>query len=417
MITPRGIALFGVAFGPVLPFVLTVGVVVDCSEMRLLKVDQLKQGLVLGRPLNDSSGQVLLNAGVVLSEAYIRALREKGFESVYIQDPDADVDVAPDEDISPETRAVAVMALRNTLDAIEREVGVLRGMSFNDMCKACKSDAIQALMAEGGPFGKINEAILNILDEVLTHSTLAGLTSIKSKDSQIYNHSIDVCVVAVMIGQAVHLDDRRMKQLAIGCLLHDIGKVFLAPTGDRIADIRQHTLLGFELLKQKDDPDILSPYVALEHHERQDGKGEPHGLKGTNTLERQRKSEGRGVTLIGEITAVANLYDNLLSGTHGQDTLPPDSALQVIKRAAGDHLNREVVAAFLRLVPVYPLGTEVLVRSGEYRNYTGIVTKVHAYQLDRPVITLVRDGRGTKVAPVEIDMRAHTDIVVRSKIR
>jgi HD-GYP domain-containing protein (c-di-GMP phosphodiesterase class II) len=62
-------------------------------------------------------------------------------------------------------------------------------------------------------------------------------------------------------------------------------------------------------------------------------------------------------TLVGEIAAAANLYDNLLTGSPSRPALTTDLAVQAIYDASGTHLNKEIVTAFIRLVPVFPLGT------------------------------------------------------------
>ena len=385
--------------------------------MRLVNISNLTPGLIVGRPVLDDKGQILLNQDVVLTPSYIRALEAKGCSVIYIKEPDVEMDVLPDDDLDPATRAEAIVSLDKTFHAIESQVARLRQQSFESLQKLCESPRLQALMAPGGPFSEVQKAVEAILDEILTQSTLAGLASIRTANSALHNHCIDVCVVSIMIGRIIGMPNARIKQLAMGSILHDIGKVFLKKTGDDVADVRKHTLLGFELLKSATDADILAPYVSLEHHERQDGSGEPRGLVGTNTNERDRSAHREKVpTLLGEVAAVANYYDHLLTGSASQPPMPPDSALHAIQSAAGKHLNTEVVKAFLRVVPVYPLGTEVLVRSSEYRNYTGLVTKVNRTQLDRPVITLIRDSRGKPIAPVEINMIHEKEMQVRSKL-
>lgn len=385
--------------------------------MRLIKISNLTPGLIVGRPVLDDKGQTLLNQDVVLTPSYIRALEMKGCTAIYVKEPDVELDVLPDDDLDPRTRAQAIISLNKSFQAIEAQVEHLRQQSFDNLKKLCGAPGLRALMAPGGPFAEVQEAVKAILNEILTQSTLAGLTSIRTADSALHNHCIDVCVVAVMIGRVIGMPNQRLKQLATGSILHDIGKVFLKKTGDDVSDVRKHTLLGFELLKNVPDADILAPYVAFEHHERQDGSGQPRGLVGTNTIQRDRAAHREKVmTLLGEIAALANYYDHLLAGNASQPPMAPDSALHAIQNAAGAHLNAEVVKAFLRVVPVYPLGTEVLVRSSDYRNYTGLVTRVNRTQLDRPVVTLIKDPRGKPISPIEINMMHHEAMQVRSKI-
>ncbi len=382
--------------------------------MRLVRVENLQAGLVVGRPVLDDKGQALLNVNVVLTERYIEALTQKGYECVYVKDADSPVDVPPDEDLDPATRIQAIQALRDTFDGIEQEVTELRGASFDELLEACRSDNFRALMT--GSSEDVQGAVEGIIGKTLTRSTLAGMASIRSADSYLHNHCIDVCVIGITIGRTLGLDERRLSQLATGCLLHDIGKVFLTKHTDAMTEVRQHALLGFELLKNSPEPDILAPYVALEHHEHQDGSGQPRGLTGNNSVERDRKASDEPVpTLIGEIAAVANAYENLLGGRPGKPPQPPDHAIQAIRNASGTHLNRAIVRAFLRTVPVYPLGTEVLVRSTKFRNYTGIVTRVNQERLDRPTVMLIRDNTGKAIEPVEVNLLEHMAIQVRCR--
>lgn len=382
--------------------------------MRLISLNNLEEGMIIGRPVIDDDGRILLNGGKELTSAYIAALKIKGFESIYVADQGAGVIIEGDDDLNVATRAKAIHALRRAYELIEDRVPGLRERSFSDISKAMASEEIRGLMDKGGPFDEIEGAASSIMSEVLNRSTLAGLTSIKSIDSQLYHHSVDVCVVALMIGKEVSLSGAQLKQLALGALLHDIGKIFVNPASDDKTKVREHCLLGYEMLRNSPNPDILAPHVALEHHECQDGTGEPRGLRGSNTIARDRSQPPPIPTLIGEIAAVANVYDNLLTGTASNPALTPDAAIQAMRSISGKRLNRELVNAFVRMAPVFPQGIEVLVRSEKYKGYIGIVTRVNPDKLDRPQIILFRDNQKKLIEPIEIDMRNERDIQVRA---
>ena len=222
---------------------------------------------------------------------YIEALVAKGYGAIYVQDPEDPIYVPPDEDLNPVTRAKAVHALDRVYSAIKDEIGDLREQTFERLKGICHSQAMKSLLGERGPFEALNTSTNTILNEVLDHKILAGLTTIKMTDTYLHHHCIDVCVISIMLGQALELSEDHLRQLATGCILHDIGKVFLRQRVAPITEIRQHTLLGYELLRSGENADILAPHVALEHHEYQDGSGEPRGLRGTNTIERNRKKQ------------------------------------------------------------------------------------------------------------------------------
>lgn len=380
--------------------------------MRLVKIEKLEPGMVVGRALQDEDGNTLLNENVTLSQKYIDVLASKGLPTIYIKSEAEDLDLMPDEDLSPEVRAHAVKVLRTAFDDIENELGDVRHESFEKVRSALDSSNIRVLTGEDGPLKNISGLVTEIFDDILTRTTLAGLTSIKSEDTHLHNHSIDVCVVAIMIGKILALPGDQMRQLATGCLLHDIGKLFLDKRASEVSQVRQHTLLGYELLRNNED--LLAPHVAFEHHEHQDGSGEPRGLQGSNTTRRNRNVSGPVPTLIGEIAAVANVYDNLLTGSASRPPMTPEAVLQTIESVSGTHLNKAIVTAFRRVVPVYPLGTDVLLRGGDYHNFRGIVNRVNPEALDRPTVLLVKDNHGQNITAIEVDLKENEKLALRT---
>lgn len=381
--------------------------------MKVIPIDSLQPGQEVARPLLDERGQILLNKGVQLKEHYIKALVDKGYKNLYVREPEAG-DVEPEEDLSPAVRAKALQTLHDSYERIKNEVSLLRRQSADDFKRALSQNKNRVLLGLQSSLSNFEDVVSQIIDEVLTRSTLAGLTSIKSMNSFLYDHSIDVCVVALMVGQSIGLSHARMRQLAIGCLLHDIGLLFLQDENiSAEGRIRQHTELGYDLLRRMDDPDILAPHVAYEHHEHQDGTGLPRGLKGSNTINRDRSAGTAVPVLIGEICALANTYDNLMTGSGDEQPMSPDKAVSKITDMAGTVLNQEVVAAFRRVVPVYPRGTQVLFRGAPFNNFLGVVSAINPTSLDRPVVLLVRDSDRKRMEPKEVDMRQYPDIIMR----
>jgi len=254
-----------------------------------------------------------------------------------------------------------------------------------------------------------------ILKEALNHDVLAGLASMEASDMRLQAHCLDVATTAIMIGRGVGLHPIRMQQLAMGCLLHDIGMAFLDSALDENTRLRQHALLGYDLLRNSPNADILAPRIALEHHERQDGTGVPKGLVGSNTIERDRTKPPPIPTLIGEIAAVANAYVNLINGTPSAEPMSSDRALAAIGQMRGATFNSEVVRAFFQIAPVYPMASTVVVTSGEFRLYSGTVARVHPDRLDRPTIVLTKDKVGEPIPPTEINLKEFPDITIRSR--
>ncbi len=380
--------------------------------MKRLLTEHLEPDMIIARALIDEHGKVLLNEDVKLTPTFIRALAQKGIPCVYIKDADSPVDIPLDDDLDPILRARATAKLNLVFSAIGKVLASLKDQTFDSIQRSLSSDSIKALISKEGPFGELDSVVSDILDDVLDRRTLSGLTSIKTADGQVYSHSVDVCVISIMIGRTLNLPYRQMTKLAKGALLHDIGKQFVDKSENPLTQIRQHTLLGYELLRN--DEDYLMPHIALEHHEHQDGDGEPRGLKGTNEIERDRDSGEPVITLVGEIVAIANAYDNLVSGAAGITPLTPEIAIQTIQGEAGTQFNKAVVKAFRKVLPIYPMGTQVLVRSGHYKHFRGVVSKINAFAPDRPVIILVKDNHGNPIPTIEVNTFSEEDMVLKT---
>jgi len=167
------------------------------------------------------------------------------------------------------------------------------------------------------------------------------------------------------------------------------------------------------MLRQMRPRDVLANHVAYQHHERQDGLGYPRGLHGTHRVIRNglEKHERGRILLDAEICAVADVYDALGADRPYRPALPPDQIIRMLRGLAGTHLNREIVAYLLSILPVYPLGTEVVVQTGTYVGFRGIVCGVDRAEMDKPVVRLLFDRQRHRIQPIEIDLRREHVII------
>jgi len=382
--------------------------------MRIAKLAHVTPGYITARAVIDECGRVLLSSGVRLTPDHIERLRARGYTRLYVSPPGDPPDILlEEEELGPALRARAYGAVRQVFIALRERIEGARPTSFEDLIRLCQAGTFREVFTARGPLGEIGRVVQDIVAAVRARRLLTGLTTLKSAGAPHTDHSIDTCVVAVGIGQILGLAETRVRQLATGALLHDIGYAGIPPDVEPALRLRQHALLGYELLRAGDDPDGLAPHVAYEHHEHQDGTGVPRGLVGSNTVERNRALPPPIPTLVGEIAAVANLYDQLLSGTLGNEPLAPDMALRVMREVAGTRLNREVVDAFLRVVPPYPLGVEVVVLDGPLARYRALVAHLEPAGLARPLLLLTRDPSGNPVAARELDLSRQPGVNIR----
>jgi HD-GYP domain-containing protein (c-di-GMP phosphodiesterase class II) len=382
--------------------------------MLLMSVDDLRPGMRLGRGIWSADNQLLLGPGVILKEEFIRQIAVRGYTSVWVEDEDTK-DIPYQEDLSEATRLTAVSSMIEVFQVVSPLTHALRQESLSEVRKALRSERLCEMIENHPALQQLIESVERVVEEILQLDVLSGLQSIRTHDTYTYHHCLDMAVGALMIGKRLYFSREQMRNLAIGCVLHDIGKIFVDDAilnkpgmldPEEFKRMKDHTVLGYLLLKDTLRIGILPAHIAYQHHERQDATGYPRGLRGTNTIRsrRDRYTSGR-ITLMGEIAAIADFYDACCSDRPYRKGFPPDRVWQMIRERAGTHFNREIAEVFLSSLPVYPVGISVVVTEGPYRGYRGVVVQVSPSALGQPVVRLLIDPKGKRVEPFEIDLK------------
>ena len=384
-------------------------------------LDELGPDAVLAKTIHDQSGQPLLKAGTPLTSRYVEALRRRRQLSVYVRDGLAD-DVPVEDVISASLRA---QVTGHVADVFERVsvVAAERANAAGGVEGAIERLGEQPLPLAGSEtIEQLYADVEQVIVEILEGDTCAGLESLKTHSQYTFQHSVDVAVMGTLIGKRLAMPVDRLRELALGCLLHDIGKTYIdraildkpgALTEEEFLAVQEHPRMGFELVRRMPCRSLLPAHVAYQHHEKQDGGGYPRGLVGSNSVGARTAHERIGagsMLLIAEIGAVADVYSALTSDRPYRAAMPPDQVATLLTRMAGGHLNREIVWTLRRLVPSYPVGGWVEVVAGRFRGWRGVVTAVHPVDVDRPVVRLHLDGAGEELAsPIEVDTRTEPE--------
>jgi HD-GYP domain-containing protein (c-di-GMP phosphodiesterase class II) len=386
--------------------------------MRRTPLSAIEAGSVLGKTLFNERGDVLLRKGAVLHERYLGLLSEKGFQTVHVQEPDT-ADIEVDDIVSEHVRANATKNIYRFLQVVQNASKEFQSVPPERLAAALGSSDLRK-QTRGNAYEAIYSVVESIIDDVMDATTLTGLTAIKTHDNYTFVHSVDVTVTAIMLGKKFFFDRPALRQLALGCMLHDAGKTFIAPeilnkpgrlTPEEFDLIKQHPTLGYKLLRNIQKDEFLANHVAYQHHERQDGSGYPRGLLGTNRLHRDA-IRGDHMLLIAEIAAVADVYDALSSDRPYRPGMSPEQIVETMRGMAGSHLNREIVGHFLSILPVFPVGLEVRVTQGRLKGYRGVVARVNERAMDRPVVRVLYDDRGRRIQGFDVDLTKETTLAV-----
>jgi len=167
------------------------------------------------------------------------------------------------------------------------------------------------------------------------------------RDDETRRHTERVARAAQLIAQRMGLSEEFVWLIGKAAPLHDVGKVgipdaiLLKPgklTDEEFALMKRHTSIGADILAQSDFRVLqMGMEIALTHHERFDGGGYPRGLRGEQ------------IPLCGRIVAVADAFDAMTHDRPYRKAIPPEQAVEELRRCAGAQFDPRVVEAFLAL--------------------------------------------------------------------
>jgi putative nucleotidyltransferase with HDIG domain len=206
-------------------------------------------------------------------------------------------------------------------------------------------------------------------------------TALDARDPYTAGHSQRVADLSVSIGRQMQLSEADLETLRLGALLHDIGKIGVSDavlrkpgklTPEEFEQIKLHPTLGARILRPLRFLDAQLAIVEL-HHERPDGRGYPHGLKGDE------------IPLFASIVHVADAFDAMTSARAYRGALPVSVAVGELWRLIGIDFDRQVVQAMVALpaavVDSLPAPTDDRPSSGalvQFPSRTGLPAGRHA---------------------------------------
>ncbi len=347
--------------------------------MPRVAVDELKPGWYLAGNVYNHSGLVLLTAGMRLRETYIRRLQELGIRAVDVQ-PRPFRNIKPRDILGTELRGQSAAAVAQVLTSASRGNADPRPVV---------------------PF------VGQIVDRVLENSdVLLGLTDIRAHDAYTHAHSVNVCLIAALIGKALQLSRTELAELATGAVLHDLGKVFIdrqilnkrgALTSDEYAIVKRHPLDGYAALHSHPLISERASLVVKQHHERLDGAGYPGGLRGD------------GIGPFARITAVADVYDAVSSDRPYRAALAPVDCLRLLGDDQEQRLWKRAVQALATFVAPFPEACTVRLNSGEL----AVVNQCYGAAPDRPQVNIFTDAAGKVLRlPRMVELLCRPDLSV-----
>lgn len=171
--------------------------------------------------------------------------------------------------------------------------------------------------------------------------------AIDAKDQTSQTHIRRVQLYATSLARALGMAETEIHGVKTAALLHDIGKLAVPEhilskpgplTQEEFQKIRAHPKVGAEIIGAVPFPYPVAPLI-LSHHERWDGKGYPHGLKGED------------IPLGARILSVVDYFDALMAERPYHKAMSQDAAIALLKQEAGKGLDPAIVDKFIEMLP------------------------------------------------------------------
>ena len=246
---------------------------------------------------------------------------------------------------------------------------------------------IHNLMADARLGKQVEVQRLEPLAERMVQSTLrsrhalTGISRIKTKDEYTFMHCVSVAGLLTTFAMELALDEGTIHQLALGGMLHDIGKTLVPDAilnkpgkldDDEFVVMRRHVEFSGELLEEQTGLSQVAKDVTMLHHERMDGKGYPLGL------------HGEQICLVGQMSAIVDVYDALTSVRVYKSAWEPSVTLKKLLEWSPHHFNPDLVQRFIKCLGIYPIGSLVELESGR----VGVVME-QGQDMLRPLLRIV----------------------------
>ncbi|RYM05885.1 HD domain-containing protein [Sporolactobacillus sp. THM7-7] len=314
---------------------------VNGGMSEIVKVENLKDGLILARGIYLNSA-VLFRSGTYVTSALIEDLKEKGVREACVE---------------PDPPGPFQSFFLNKQDMPPHQSSSLTERFQNDM----------AVIADELRYGRIlhSEVSYNWLHSVylrlFSNPTVSLLmNSLKQWDPICYYHSVDVFVLCILLGHRLkwQMDEGFM----LGCLMHDIGKLYtpctiLLKTGKlterEFEKVKKHTVAGSQLLQRLKFPSMAAG-IARSHHERLDGSGYP-----------DHTSVSKERVMLRAIM-IADVYSALTLNRSYRKPMHATKAMQILLNdCMRGKFALEECYRFINFISIFPPATRVLLTDGQ----------------------------------------------------
>ncbi len=340
---------------------------------------ELKPGMRIDQAIVDRVDRTLIAKHTILDEYMIDSLKKMGLGGVYVSEGEEDPVInKPDEP----TCALA----RNNISKLRTEDP--SRVQLSESVKKRVSEGISYLYnnSSSEQFTQTSTSITNDLMKAINENEAVAvdINALKTSDEYTFKHSVDVATMSMIIAKKQQLKQEDIYNIGIAGLLHDMGKskipneVLNKPgrlTDEEFEIMKQHPVLGYRILVEKNEFNKAISLAVLQHHEKMNGKGYPMGVASDKIIH------------YAKILSVVDVYDALVTERPYKKAFSQRTAVEMIMSMT-EELDITAMKSFLASVILYPVDSTVKLSNGERAR----VVKNHPTTALRPTVVGLDSG-------------------------
>ncbi|MBX9713289.1 MAG: HD-GYP domain-containing protein [Pseudomonadaceae bacterium] len=340
---------------------------------------------------------------VVDNDKDLQRIRDSGIDEVWIDvskglDLPAGMDAQSEAEVAAQVEeSLLAVAVAPAVKRVALDEEVQRA---HKLCSRSKAAVVamfsEVRMGQAIDAGHVVELVEEISASVLRHpNALISLARLKNSDEYTYMHSVAVCALMIALARQLGLAEEQVREAGMAGLLHDIGKMMIPDdilnkpgklTDSEFDTVRSHPLAGGKILMDSQQVSAMVLDVCLHHHEKVDGSGYPHRLKGDQ------------ISLFAKMGAVCDVYDAITSDRPYKNGWDPAESIRKMAEWCKGHFDDAVFKAFVKSVGIYPTGSLVRLESGRL----GVVMDQHETSLLTPRVKVFFSAKSKAPIPQQI---------------
>ncbi len=341
----------------------------DPKKSVKIPIESLAVGMFV-TSIEDGKRINLANAGRISSKKAINQLVKSGIQFAWV-----DKSLSAKGCVFNPTKTVAVQPTKPQIAESEHQsepVKCKKVSRFAQQKKAAKiiteaKGFVHKILSQTFDGKAINVGDLDTLADDMIETLLLDsdavrcVSALRNKNQYLLEHSINVATLMVTFGKHLNMPKEVLKQLAIGGIIHDVGKVKVDDkvlnkparlTPEEFEHMKLHQVYAEAMVSNVVGISQVSLDVCLMHHEKLDGSGYPIGLKGDD------------ISLHGRMSSIVDIYDALTSDRCYKQGMSSAEAFKILISLTPHQLDKQLVYKFINCVGIFPVGSIVELSDG-----------------------------------------------------